>query len=83
MEARAKVLPKYQITIPKKVREKLGLKQGDVVFFEPLGEKGFLLRKGPSLDALKGTLPPPEGISPEEAIEKATEMAVEEDMKSE
>ncbi len=81
MEARAKVLPKYQIAIPKKVREKLELKQGDVVFFEPLGEKGFLLRKGPSLDALKGTLPPPEGVSPEEAIEKATEMAVEKDMK--
>ena len=83
MEARAKVLPKYQITIPKKVREKLGLKQGDVVFFEPLGEKGFLLRKGPSLDALKGTLSPPAGLSPEEAIEKAIELAVEEDMKSE
>ncbi len=83
MQSYAKVLPKYQITIPKKVREKLGLKQGDVVFFEPLGENGFLLRKGPSLDTLKGTLPPLKDISPEEAIEKAIEIAIEEDIKSE
>ncbi len=39
------------------------------------------LRKEPSLDALKRSLPLPKDISPEETIEKVMEMAIVEDIK--
>ena len=82
MEVRAKVLPKYQITIPKKVRQNLGLKRGDVLVFEPIPDKkGFLVRKIPPLDALRETLSPlPEGISSEEAVDQAIALATHEDV---
>ena len=45
----AKVLPKGQITIPKKIRERLGIKEGDIISMEEV-EEGVLLRKGKTRD---------------------------------
>ena len=44
MVEESKVTKKGQITIPKDVREKLGLKVGDKIIFEP-NAKGILIRK--------------------------------------
>ena len=44
MVEESKISKKGQITIPRDVREKLGLKVGDKVVFESIG-KGILIRK--------------------------------------
>ncbi len=60
MTAAAKLTRKHQATIPKRVREVLGLRKGDLVLFEI--EDGVVsLRRGTPLDAeflraLEGTL---------------------------
>ncbi len=56
----SKVTTKYQATIPLEVREKLGIRQGDMVAFE-LDNGGVRLRRVVPLDveyakALAGTL---------------------------
>jgi len=66
-----KVLPKGQITLPKKVREKLGIKAGDALVLEE-GKEGIVLKKGKTIFDYAGTLPNL-GMSVEEMIEKATE----------
>ena len=43
MSTATKVGPKYQVVIPKKVREATGLKPGDLIEAEPVRE-GILLR---------------------------------------
>ncbi|MHA1291412.1 MAG: AbrB/MazE/SpoVT family DNA-binding domain-containing protein [Promethearchaeota archaeon] len=48
----AKISKKGQITIPKDVREKLGLKVGDKVIFESIAQ-GILIRKKEDLDINK------------------------------
>lgn len=40
----AKVSSKYQIVVPKKVREILGVKKNDILLFE-IGEEGVRLKK--------------------------------------
>lgn len=50
MEKPAILTSKGQITIPVKMREALGLKQGDVVIFETVSE-GILLRRAVRPDA--------------------------------
>lgn len=69
-----KVLPKGQITLPKEVREELGIRVGDTLVLEKAGQK-VLLRKGKTLLEYKGVLPDL-GISIEEMREKAVEEAV-------
>ncbi len=60
MTAAAKLTRKHQATIPKRVREVLGLRKGDLVLFEI--EDGVVsLRRGTPLDveflrAIEGTL---------------------------
>ena len=71
-----KVLPKGQITLPKKVREKLGIKVGDALVLEE-GKGGIVLKKGKTVFDYAGTLPNL-GMSVEEMIEKATEEAAKE-----
>ncbi len=64
-----KVLPKWQITIPKKVREKLKIRVGDtMVMEERRGE--ILLRKGKTLFDYAQSLPDL-GMSIDEIREKA------------
>ncbi len=52
MVEESKISKKGQITIPKKVRDKLGLKAGDKIVFESL-PKGFLIRKKEDSDVDK------------------------------
>ena len=66
-----KVLPKGQITLPKKMREKLGIKVGDALVLEE-GREGIVLKKGKTIFDYAGTLPNL-GMSVQEMIEKATE----------
>lgn len=65
-----KVLPKGQITLPKKVRDKLGIHVGDALVLEE-GKDGIVLKKGKTIFDYAGTLPNL-GMSVEEMIEKAT-----------
>ncbi len=48
----SKISKKGQITIPKDVREKLGLKVGDKVIFESIAQ-GILIRKKEDIDINK------------------------------
>ena len=68
----AKVLPKGQITIPKKIRERLGIKEGDIISMEEV-EEGVLLRKGKTLFDVAGSIEIEEGVSLKTLIEEARE----------
>jgi AbrB family looped-hinge helix DNA binding protein len=46
---RSKVTSKYQVTIPKEVREKVGVKAGEVVSVEALSQAEIRLRRFPSV----------------------------------
>lgn len=50
MESAARVTSKGQITIPKSVREALGLDEGDAVVFRVDGERAVLARTADLLD---------------------------------
>ncbi len=67
-----KVLPKGQITIPKKIRERLGIKEGDIISMEEV-EEGVLLRKGKTLFDVAGSIEIEEGVSLKTLIEEARE----------
>ena len=43
--ARTKVTDKFQVTIPKQIREKIGLKPGEVIVVESLSEEEILLKR--------------------------------------
>ena len=58
MEIGAKVTSKGQITLPKAVRDSLGLKPGDRVFFRVLDEKAELV-KIPDFLELAGSISVP------------------------
>ena len=76
MEIRVKVLPKGQVTLPKKIRDVLAIREGDTLLVSQRGEE-IILRKGKTLFDLAGVLPHL-GVSPEEMIEKALEEAARE-----
>ena len=58
MDAAARVSSKGQITIPKAVRDALGLMEGDAVVFRVQGERAVLART-PDLLELAGTVAVP------------------------
>jgi AbrB family looped-hinge helix DNA binding protein len=58
MEAAARLTTKGQITIPKAVREALGLEEGDAVVFRVEGERAVLART-PDLLELAGSVSVP------------------------
>jgi AbrB family looped-hinge helix DNA binding protein len=64
-----KVLPKCQITIPKKVREKLKIRAGDTMILEER-EGEIVLKKGKTVFDYVGSLPSL-GMSIEDIREKA------------
>ena len=68
----AKVLPKGQITIPKRVRDRLGIKEGDVLILEEV-EGGVLLKKGRDLFDLVGIVKLDSDVSLDKLIEEARE----------
>lgn len=54
-----KLGPKGQVVIPKRVRDRLGLRPGDRVFVEQQGD-GVRVSKAVAVDDLVGSLPPSE-----------------------
>jgi len=68
---KVKVLPKGQITLPKKIRKALGIREGDALVLVRRGEE-VVLRKRKTLFELAGSLPNL-GLSLEEMREKALE----------
>ena len=72
-----KVLPKGQITLPKRVRKKLKIGVGDRLLIEEEEEK-IVLKKGKTIFDYIGTLPSL-GMSIAKMREKAVEEAVKED----
>lgn len=71
-----KVLPKGQITLPKKIRESLDIKEGDTLTIEKTDSE-VILKKGKTIHDYIGFLPKPD-IPIEDVIEKATEEAIRE-----
>ncbi|MBI5207150.1 MAG: AbrB/MazE/SpoVT family DNA-binding domain-containing protein [Candidatus Firestonebacteria bacterium] len=72
-----KVLPKGQITLPKKIRKDLNIKEGDTLIVEKIDHE-LIIKKGKTIFDYIGTLPDL-GISIDEIREKAIEKAVKED----
>ncbi len=60
VDAAAKVTSKGQVTVPKAVREALGIKEGDEVIFRVEGNRAVLARTPDFLD-LAGTIRVPAG----------------------
>jgi AbrB family looped-hinge helix DNA binding protein len=58
MDAAARVTSKGQITVPKAVRDALGIKQGDEVVFRVEGNRAILART-PSFLTLAGSISVP------------------------
>lgn len=72
--AKSRVTDKFQVTIPKEVREEVGLKPGEVVVVEKVSEEEIILRrfkrvKDP-LRVLVGERPFPRHVPIEELEEK-------------
>jgi AbrB family looped-hinge helix DNA binding protein len=55
MDAAAKLTSKGQLTVPKAVREALGLEQGDEVVFHVEGDRAVLART-PDFSSLAGSM---------------------------
>ena len=60
MDAAARLTSKGQVTVPKAVREALGIKDGDSVLFRVEGQRAVLART-PDLLELAGSVEVPEG----------------------
>ncbi len=58
VDAAAKVTSKGQVTVPKAVRDALGIKEGDEVVFRVQGNRALLART-PDFLALAGTITVP------------------------
>lgn len=58
MDAAAKVTSKGQVTVPKAIRQALGIKDGDAVFFRVEGNHALLARTPDFID-LAGTVQVP------------------------
>lgn len=58
MDVAARVTSKGQITVPKAVRDALGIRTGDAIVFRVVGEHAVLARTPDFLD-LAGTIPVP------------------------
>ena len=72
-----KVLPKFQITLPIKIRRKLSVHEGDTLVLEESAD-GITLKKGKTLFDFRGSLPNL-GLSADEMREKATRLAMKDD----
>lgn len=73
--AKSKVTRKFQVTIPKEVREKIGVRPGEVVSVESSGEEKIILRRfrrvEDPLKVLVGEEPADRHIPVEELEEEA------------
>ncbi|MGD0309129.1 MAG: AbrB/MazE/SpoVT family DNA-binding domain-containing protein [Acidobacteriota bacterium] len=71
-----KVLPKGQITLPKKIRQKLRIQEGDMLLLDTDGERA-ILKRGKTIFDYKGALPNL-GMSVDELREKGITRGVDE-----
>ena len=60
MDSTAKMTSKGQVTIPKSVRDTLGLREGDELLFRVAGDRA-VIAKTPNLLELAGSVPIPAG----------------------
>jgi AbrB family looped-hinge helix DNA binding protein len=58
MDSTAKITSKGQVTIPKSVRDTLGLREGDELLFRVAGDRA-VIAKTPDLLELAGSVPVP------------------------
>jgi len=78
---KVKVLPKGQITLPRKIRDKLGIREGDILFFEE--ENGELrLKKAETIFDYIGIISLKEDINISDLKEEGREKMVEDELKS-
>jgi len=76
MTTTVKVLPKGQITLPRKLRADMHINEGDTLVLEQT-EDGVIIRRGKTIFDFLGSLPP-KGMTIEQMREKAaTEVAKE------
>jgi len=61
MEVAATITSKGQVTLPKAVRDALGVREGDRVVFRVLSDRAVIARS-PSLLDLAGTVPVPVAV---------------------
>ncbi len=66
-----RVSKKGQISIPKYVRDRLGINPGDMVIFEKTEEEEFILKKKKTVFDYIGFIKPKKDIDIKELIEKA------------
>ena len=76
MHEEAKITSKGQITVPKRIRARLGVKDGDILSFDEEGDKMVVSRgRGESPFAkYRGILKRGRGMSREEIIRSVREM---------
>lgn len=81
MNARAKVTSKGQITLPKEVRKRLNIKEGDEIEFFEEGGRTWIWPKNVSIMDLAGILHKPgmKTVSIEDMDEAIAEAVVEDD----
>jgi AbrB family looped-hinge helix DNA binding protein len=72
-----KVLPKGQITLPKKIRQMLQIQEGDTLLLDTDGKQA-ILKKGKTIFDFKGSLPSL-GMSVDELREKGISGGVDEE----
>ena len=68
----AKVLPRDKSPSPKKIRERLGIKEGDIISLEEV-EDSVMLKKGKTLFDVAGTIEIERDVSLRDLIEEARE----------
>lgn len=72
---KTKVTSKFQVTIPKEIRDKIGVKPGEIVNVESAGQEKIILRRfrrvENPLKVLVGETPSPHHIPVEELEEEA------------
>ena len=76
MHEEAKITSKGQITVPKRIRTRLGVKEGDALSFDEEGEKVVVsrVRKVSPFEKYRGILKRGKGLSREEVVRVVREM---------
>lgn len=76
MHEQAKITSKGQITVPKKVRVRLGARDGDILSFDEEGDKMVVsrVRSESPFEKYRGILKRGKGLSREEVVRQVREM---------
>lgn len=70
MDTAARVTSKGQVTVPKQVRDALGIREGDRILFRVVGDHAIMARTPAFLDLAGSVRVPPErrGVSWDEVV---------------